>query len=69
MGFLASEKAADPLVELYRDKDLQRQARAFALVAIGALGDPAEIPLLVGLAFDLNYMLRSDPIDEAITIL
>jgi HEAT repeat protein len=69
MGFLASEKAVDPLVELYSDKDLQRQARAFALVAIGALGDPEEMPLLVRLAFDLNYMLRSDPVDEAITIL
>lgn len=69
MGFLASEKAVEPLLELYRDKDLQRQARAFALVAIGALGDPEEMPLLVRLAFDLNYMLRSDPVDEAITIL
>ncbi len=69
MGFLASEKAVEPLVDLYRDKDLQRQARAFALVAIGALGDPEEIPLLVRLAFDLNYMIRSDPVDEAITIL
>jgi HEAT repeat protein len=69
MGFLATEKAVEPLVALYRDKNLQRQARAFALVAIGALGDPEEIPLLVRLAFDLNYMLRSDPVDEAITIL
>jgi HEAT repeat protein len=69
MGFLASEKAVEPLVELYRDKELQRQARAFALVAIGALGDPEEIPLLVRLAFDINYMIRSDPVDEAVTIL
>jgi len=69
MGFLSSEKAVAPLMELYADKNLQRQARAFALVAIGALGDPEEVPLLVRLAFDLNYMLRSDPVDEAITIL
>jgi HEAT repeat protein len=69
MGFLATEKAVEPLLELYRDKGLQRQARAFALVAVGALGDPEEMPLLVRLAFDLNYMLRSDPVDEAITIL
>jgi HEAT repeat protein len=69
MGFLASEKAVEPLLALYQDKDLQRQARAFALVAIGALGDPEEMPLLVRLAFDLNYMIRSDPVDEAITIL
>ncbi len=69
MGLLATEKAAEPLLDLYRDKGLQRQARAFALVAVGALGDPEEVPLLVRLAFDLNYMLRSDPVDEAITIL
>ncbi len=69
MGFLASEKAVEPLLDLYRDTSLQRQARAFALVAVGALGDPEEVPLLVRLAFDLNYMLRSDPVDEAITIL
>ena len=42
---------------------------AFALVALGSLGDPEEIPLLVRMAFDMNYMIRSDPIDEAITIL
>lgn len=69
MGFLSSEKAVDPLVELYNDKHLQRQARAFALVALGALGDPEPVPILVRLAFDTNYMIRSDPIDEAVTIL
>ncbi|HEX5138795.1 MAG TPA: HEAT repeat domain-containing protein [Planctomycetota bacterium] len=69
MGFLATEKAVEPLLALYRDKGLQRQARAFALVAVGALGDPEDVPLLVRLAFDLNYTIPSDPVDEAITIL
>ena len=68
-GFLSSEKAATPLIDLFKDKHLQRQARAFALVAIGALGDPEPLPILVRMAFDLNYMIRSDPVDEAVTIL
>jgi HEAT repeat protein len=69
MGFLASPKAVAPLVGLYKDKKLQRQARAFALVALGALGDPEPLPILVRLAFDTNYMVRSDAVDEAVTIL
>lgn len=69
MGFLASEKVVDPLVELYKNKNLQRQARAFALVALGALGDPEPLPILMRMAFGLNYMIRSDPVDEAVTIL
>ena len=69
MGFLSSPRAVDPLVKIVENDKLQRQARAFALVALGSLGDPEEIPLLVRMAFDMNYMIRSDPIDEAITIL
>jgi len=69
MGFLTSPHAAEPLVELYRDEHLQRQARAYALVAIGALGDPEPLPVFIRLAFDLNYFLRSDAVDEAVTIL
>ncbi|MCZ6787290.1 MAG: HEAT repeat domain-containing protein [Planctomycetota bacterium] len=69
MGFLSSPRAVDPLVKVVENDKLQRQARAFALVALGSLGDPEEIPLLVRMAFDMNYMLRSDPFDEAITIL
>ena len=68
MGFLPSAKAVDPLVALYRDKGLQRQARAFAIVALGSLGDPERVPVLVRLAFDLNYMLRSDPVDHVVSL-
>jgi HEAT repeat protein len=69
MGFLSSPRAVDPLVEMYRDTKLQRQARAFALVSLGALGDPEDFPVLVRMAWDINYLLRSDPVDEALTIL
>jgi HEAT repeat protein len=56
-------------VKLYEDEKLQRQARAFALVAIGSLGDAERVPLLVRIAFDMNYMIRADAVDEAVTIL
>ena len=69
MGFLSSPKAVEPLEKLYKDKNLQRQARAFALVALGALGDPEDTPIFIRLAFDINYFIRSDPVDEAVTIL
>jgi len=69
MGFLSSPAAVDSLVRMYRDTKLQRQARAFALVSLGALGDPEDFPVLIRMAWDLNYLLRSDPVDEALTIL
>jgi HEAT repeat protein len=69
MGFLPNRDAAGPLVTLYEDEKLQRQARAFALVALGALGDPEPVPILATIAFDLNYMIRADAVDEAATIL
>ena len=69
MGYLASESAAPPLEEIYNDKKVQRQARAYALVALGALCDPEDFPLLRSLAFDTNYFVRCDPLDEAVTIL
>jgi HEAT repeat protein len=69
MGFLSSPASVDALVEMYRDTKLQRQARAFALVSLGALGDPEDFPVLIRMAWDINYLLRSDPVDEALTIL
>ncbi len=69
MGFLSSPAAVDSLVDMYKDAKLQRQARAFALVSLGALGDPEDFPVLIRMAWDINYLLRSDPVDEALTIL
>ncbi|MCZ6574827.1 MAG: HEAT repeat domain-containing protein [Planctomycetota bacterium] len=69
MGYLPSEKAAEPLAKLCRDKQLQRQVRGFAVVALGALGDPEPLPILVRLAFYMNYMIPADPVDQVVTML
>ena len=69
MSFLSSPNAAKPLEALYADKKLQRQVRAYALIGLGSLADKADFPLLVSMGFDINYFVRCDPLDEAITIL
>jgi len=69
MGYLASEGAAPPLERIYYDEKLQRQVRAYALVALGSLCDKEDFPILRSLAFDVNYFVRCDPLDEAVTIL
>ena len=69
MSYLSSSNAAQPLEELYGDKKVQRQVRAYALVSLGQLADRADFPMLMTLGFDINYFIRCPPLDEAITIL
>lgn len=69
MRYLTSPAAAKPLEEIYGDEKLQRQVRAYALVSLGQLADRADFPLLMSMAFDINYFIRCPPLDEALTIL
>jgi len=69
MMYLTSPAAAKPLEEIYADEKLQRQVRAYALVSLGQLADRSDFPLLMSMAFDINYFIRCPPLDEAITIL
>ena len=68
MAYLASERAAKPLQDICHDTKLQRQTRAYALVALGRLADTDEYPYFITLAFDTNYFVRCDPFDEVVTI-
>lgn len=69
MRYLSSPNAAKPLEEIYADEKMQRQIRAYALVSLGQLADRAAFPMLVTMAFDINYFIRCQPLDEAMTIL
>jgi len=69
MGRLASPTAADPLLAICSDVNVQRQTRAYALVALGMLADTADYPVFPELAFDTNYFVRCDPFDVVVTIL
>lgn len=69
MGYLASPRAAEKLLEIYKDESLQRQTRAYALVGLGTLADTSDYPIFPALAFDTNYFVRCDPFDVVVTIL
>lgn len=69
LGMVGNEKAVEPLVRIYRDKSRQGQERALALAALGRIGDPARIPLLTRVAFDINPYPTIDAISEALRIL
>jgi len=67
--YLRGSRVAPELERLVRDGKLQRQCRAYALVALGRLADRDESPVLVRLAFDMNYFIRCNAVDELVTIL
>jgi len=69
MGRLANPAAAEPVLAIYKDATVQRQTRAYALVALGMLADTADFPVFPELAFDTNYFVRCDPFDIVVTIL
>jgi HEAT repeat protein len=69
LAYLPSRQAAEPLLETFRNTKLQRDVRAYALVALGTIADRSHFPLFLSLGFDTNYFVRCDPLDEAFTIL
>lgn len=69
MSYLTSPAAAKPLEEIFANKKVQQQVRAYALVSLGQLADRSNFPFLMTLGFDINYFVRCPPLDEALTIL
>ncbi len=69
LGYVGTDKALDPLLEIYRDKSRPGELRAIALAALGRIGDPERIPLLSQLAYALNPFVGTDAVAEALTIL
>jgi HEAT repeat protein len=69
LGYVGTEKALEPLLEIYRDKSRPGEQRAIALAALGRIGDPERIPVLSHLAYALNPFVGVDAVAEALTIL
>ncbi len=63
-----SANAAAPLEALLAREDLRREVRREAIIALGNLADPSDFPLLVRLAFRLNYFVRCRALDELLSI-
>ncbi|MCA9321400.1 MAG: HEAT repeat domain-containing protein, partial [Planctomycetes bacterium] len=70
LGFIGDVSAVDTLAEMVRDRVKYKDAtRAFAAVALGLLGDKDPISVLVNLAENNNYIIRTDAMGEVLTIL
>lgn len=55
LGFIGDQRSIDPLVKLVNSKDLTGEARAFAIVALGIVGDKEEFPWNTKIAENMNY--------------
>lgn len=55
LGFIGDQRSVDPLVKLVANKDLSGEARAFAIVALGIVGDKEELPWNTKISQDMNY--------------
>lgn len=69
LGFRPDLSAVAPLAEaLSKPDDFRDNARAFAAVALGCLGDKDEVPLLAALRADCNYLASTDALLELLRI-
>jgi hypothetical protein len=57
LGFVGDERAVDPLLAIAADPGRDASARAFAIVALGLLGDPAPLPWNTSYALDVNWWI------------
>jgi HEAT repeat protein len=69
LAVLRINAAMPELVDVYRNPKEKDMVRAFAVVALGVLADPAPIPKLARIAIDHNYSISVDPLDEVLSIL
>lgn len=69
LAVLRVNAAMPDMVDLYRDPKEKDMVRAFAIVALGVLAEPAKVPKLARIAIDHNYSISVDPLDEVLSIL
>ncbi len=69
MGVLRLNASVPDLLAVYGDAKEQELVRAFAMVALGLLGDPSPVPKLARFAIDNNYSVSVDPLNEVLSIL
>jgi HEAT repeat protein len=55
LGLVGDSRSVEPLVALASREDIAEGARAFAVVALGLVGDQAALPWRASLARDFNY--------------
>ena len=66
LGFIGDSGSIDPLLEMVHDEDekLTDRARAFAIAALGIVGDKEPLPWNSKLSVDLNYRANASTLVE-----
>jgi HEAT repeat protein len=65
LGFIGDSGSIDPLLEMmHDDKNLTDRARAFAIAALGIVGDKEPLPWNSKLSVDLNYRANASTLVE-----
>ncbi|MCB9883000.1 MAG: HEAT repeat domain-containing protein [Planctomycetes bacterium] len=66
IGWIGDGRTVTPLIEAARDMDRTGEARAFAIVALGLLGDKEDMPFQAKLAQDVNYFAGTSTLNGGI---
>lgn len=69
LGLIGDATAVPPLVEMARNRELPTMTRAFAIVALGMLGERASLPVLSNVCRDLNYRAQVETLNEVLSAL
>ncbi|MBL8863402.1 MAG: hypothetical protein JNK02_15530 [Planctomycetes bacterium] len=67
LGYVGDRGAVEPLLAIASDAARDASARAFAIVALGLLGDPRPLPWNTPLALDTNWWLPPSTLFEPAT--
>ena len=59
LGAVGDARVLPRLVDMVNKSDLSASSRAFGVVALGLICDPADLPWWNGIAFGLNYTART----------
>jgi len=69
LGLIGDRSAIEPLKEIAADDDTTDLTRAFAVVALGIVGEKTDLPWNARISEDNNYRARVPAIDEVLDIL
>ena len=69
LGALRDPDSVPALLTLILDRKQSDSTRALAVAALGLVGDPERVPSSSRLAVDSNFLVRTDALQEALSIL
>lgn len=67
LGYIGDERAVEPLLAIAADAGRDASARAFAIVALGLLGDPRPLPWNTPYALDANWWIPPSTLFDPVT--